>query len=127
MTSETTETRKCIKCGRELPISAFRVDADKKTGRRYTCKECVNAYERERVANKKRECVAFKGNQCALCGIKYNGSNLHIFEFHHIKNDKLFDISARNANMKSVDVRNELTKCILVCSNCHKRIHSMDD
>ena len=51
-TMETMETRMktCKKCSRELPIDKFNRDKMMKDGHKNICKECHNAYQRERNA-----------------------------------------------------------------------------
>lgn len=39
--------RRCKKCGQSKPLDQFTVDARKKLGRNYTCRECHRAYIRE--------------------------------------------------------------------------------
>ena len=73
------------------------------------------------------EAVLYKGGKCAVCGIKYNGENGAIFDFHHINpKEKDFNISTlfRNCSTIPDKIWRELDKCILVCSNCHRQIHS---
>lgn len=61
------------------------------------------------------------GGKCALCGYDKCNSAL---EFHHInpseKDYQLSSGSTRSLNRDFVEAR----KCILVCSNCHREIHS---
>jgi predicted HNH restriction endonuclease len=47
-------------------------------------------------------------------------------EFHHLNpNEKDFNISSiRQLSNFTEKIKNELDKCILVCSNCHREIHS---
>ena len=41
-----TETKRCIKCGKEKPLEGFRRDRSKKQGRYSRCRECERQYER---------------------------------------------------------------------------------
>ena len=50
---ESTETKVCKKCGRELPITEFALNKNLKDGHVGRCKDCVNAYQRQRYARKK--------------------------------------------------------------------------
>ena len=77
-------------------------------------------------ANKmKLKLIKSKGGQCAGCG--YNDlSCLAVFDFHHpdptkktIGNGQNF--SARMRGDK--DAIKELKGCILLCSNCHRKVH----
>ena len=66
--------------------------------------------------------VQYKGGKCCICGYdKYIGA----LEFHHLDpNQKDFGISAKGYTRSFERVKDELGKCILVCSNCHKEIHA---
>lgn len=69
----------------------------------------------------KLQAIKLLGNRCCLCG--YNRC-IDALEFHH-KNphQKEFKLGSGNT-MSWKDYKNEALKCILVCSNCHKEIHS---
>lgn len=73
---------------------------------------------------RKERIVKIMGNKCVLCG--YNRS-LPGLEIHHInKDEKEFSFSDYR-NYKNWDkLLNELKKCILLCSVCHKEIHYTD-
>jgi 5-methylcytosine-specific restriction endonuclease McrA len=63
--------------------------------------------------------VAYKGGECVCCGYSRTSSAL---EFHHvIPSDKEFSISCSSSLEK---VYYELDKCVLLCSNCHREVHS---
>jgi hypothetical protein len=69
---------------------------------------------------KKIELVDYKGGCCQLCG--YDRC-IEALEFHHNDpNEKDFTISGKSWSFERLKV--EADKCILVCSNCHKEIHS---
>lgn len=83
-------------------------------------------YKTERLRKLKVTLLLEKGGKCFKCKVKYNGKNAAIFDFHH-KNPstKEFNLSQGflgNVSLKRI--RKELKKCILVCSNCHRLIHS---
>ena len=50
---EEPKTKVCSKCGRELPITEFALNKKYKDGHIGRCKDCVNAYQRERYARNK--------------------------------------------------------------------------
>ena len=66
--------------------------------------------------------IEYKGGKCENCG--YNRC-IEALEFHHLDPEqKDFQFSG-NGHCKSwTRVKAELDKCILVCSNCHREIHS---
>lgn len=64
-----------------------------------------------------------KSHGCAHCGIK--DTNLSIFDLHHVDpKSKLFSISIFVAPTRTLEeVTKELTKCIVLCANCHRKLH----
>ena len=72
-------------------------------------------------ARLKERAVYVMGDKCAICGYDKCQTAL---EFHHLNpEEKDFSFST-NTNKAWSTVRNELKKCILVCANCHREIHS---
>lgn len=66
--------------------------------------------------------VEYKGGKCIKCG--YNKC-IYALEFHHLNPlDKDFSISAKGYTRSWENVKKEIDKCILVCSNCHREIHA---
>lgn len=49
---ENVLTKKCSKCGRELPLSRFSKCTSQKDGLQKMCKECVSSYNKERYKAK---------------------------------------------------------------------------
>lgn len=63
-----------------------------------------------------------KANGCSLCGYSKCNSAL---EFHHLDpkvKDKNISIAVKTCGLERL--KKEISKCILVCSNCHKEIHA---
>ncbi len=89
---------------------------------RYRCKKCaIDAVQKRRNALKEMA-VEYKGGKCQCCGYD---KCLGALEFHHLDPEqKDFGIAAKGYTRSWEKVKTELDKCILVCSNCHKEIHS---
>jgi len=71
---------------------------------------------------KKFEAVEKFGGKCVLCGYS---KCIAALEFHHLENKKeapSYVIHSWSWERAKV----ELEKCILVCSNCHREIHSSE-
>lgn len=92
------------------------------TNSRWRCKKCrVEAVQRRRDKIKKMA-VEYKGGKCCICG--YDRC-LGALEFHHLDpNEKDFGIGNKGYTRSFQKVKEELDKCICVCSNCHKEIHA---
>lgn len=70
----------------------------------------------------KEMAIKLKGSKCNFCGYSRCVGAL---EFHHInEGTKNFDLSTRGLTRSWDKIREELKKCILVCANCHREIHS---
>ena len=68
--------------------------------------------------------IEYKGGKCEDCGVKYDGKNAAIYQFHHNKGVKRFILSAKIFDYSMVTLRSETDICQLLCSNCHFMVHS---
>lgn len=69
----------------------------------------------------KKQAIKILGGKCSICG--YNKC-IDALEFHHEDpNEKEFKLGSGNT-MSWKEYKDEAMKCLLVCSNCHKEIHS---
>lgn len=71
----------------------------------------------------KQKMIEAMGGCCKLCG--YNRCQ-EAMDFHHINpNEKDFSFGKITANPKSIKILiNELKKCVLLCSRCHREVHA---
>lgn len=80
-------------------------------------------YQTLRAFKRKLELISLCGGGCKLCGYK---KNIAALEFHHkVPTKKKMQLDIRrlsNHSMKSI--LEELEKCILLCANCHRELHS---
>jgi predicted HNH restriction endonuclease len=114
--------KNCPRCKTEKPLSDFYKRRAKEGGSVY-CKPCTIEQTVERQRKFKQQCVNYKGGICEKCGYdKYIGA----LEFHH-KDPKQKEFNIANARLTSFsdNVKKELDKCDLLCSNCHKEIHAL--
>jgi hypothetical protein len=63
--------------------------------------------------------IEYKGGKCEICG--YDKCN-RALQFHH-KNPLEKDFSISGKSLSFDKLKNEVDKCMLVCSNCHCEIH----
>jgi hypothetical protein len=88
----------------------------------FCSKKCYQAYSRNfREYKNKLYIINLHGAKCQICGYD---KNLNVLEFHHSDpTKKEFALSERwRCNLDSLIV--ESKKCILVCPNCHREIHT---
>ena len=68
---------------------------------------------------KKLKAVEFLGGKCTQCSC----NDPRVLEFHHISDDKENIISNMSGGSWK-KIQNEIDKCILLCSNCHRTEHA---
>lgn len=110
----------CTKCKQNKDKSEFKYRA--KNRLHSWCRECMDRLSLSRhtaVRHKtKMEAVQYKGGRCSKCGGVFHPA---VFDFHH-EGDKN-KIIGRYLHYGIDKIKDELDKCILVCSNCHRLIH----
>lgn len=70
--------------------------------------------DRQRVREKML--AYLRGKSCVDCGIL----DIVVFEFDHVRGEKVDDVSKLMKKGCWGRVLNELTKCDVVCANCHR-------
>ena len=87
----------------------------------HVCVACRNMY-RKRIM--KRKMIEYKGGKCEICGYDKNDN---AFDFHHIDpSDKKYSLSGKY-NLSFEKLKDELDKCMLLCSNCHRELHAKEN
>ena len=127
--------QKCSKCGETKSLDQFYWRSDKR--RPYLhCKKCQNIYGQEHYQRNKKDYLqraAEKAERnrewlrniktklcCTYCGENHPAC----LDFHHISGDKKFNISSAGVRgAKRQNVLDEIAKCIVLCSNCHRKLH----
>ncbi len=90
----------------------------------YRCTKCrCEAVQRARLRLKQRA-VEYKGGKCSNCG--YNKC-ISALDFHHVDPTTKEFHAGMAGKLRSWDkLKVELDKCILLCANCHREIHSQE-
>ena len=85
-------------------------------------KKTEKLYYQKYYKNQVKIIEELKINGCAVCG--YNKCT-RALDFHHVnpKNMK-FRLNVNNICKNPKVVAEELYKCILLCANCHREVHS---
>lgn len=109
--------RVCPGCNQNLPLTGFRKDVSKRDGYTTKCRKCITAQRPGVVWLRQFK----KTHSCEVCG----ESTPCCLDFHHRDpNDKAIGISefARVATIEQLE--EEIGKCVVLCSNCHRKVHA---
>ena len=95
--------------------------------------QCQSCRERDRVRLKtsrlllKKRAIEHLGSKCADCGLKTDF--ISVYDFHHEDADrKEAKVSTLITRLRAwEEVQVELDKCILLCANCHRIRHELED
>lgn len=130
-------TKTCSTCKHEKPVDDFRRDDRRKDGRQSRCKECTRrAYKigydtKYRVQVKARNKATYDANRRAIdtykathgCGLCLEREPVCL-EFHHL-DPKQKDVGIAHYMLVPLEtVWKEIEKCVILCSNCHKKVHA---
>ena len=129
----------CYKCSTNKPLFDFNRSKSRKDGVQSICRECskeVNNLGYKHNPNRAKSIKdtrdrAKKRNKRlinrykSMCGCKYcNERTTVCLDFHHL------DPSIKEDNLSRMDtvsidrIKEEIRKCIVVCSNCHRKLHA---
>lgn len=82
----------------------------------YMAKYMLERYVRRRLA-----AISQLGGKCVRCG----EDDQALLEFHHRDpSEKTFTICGRLAGVSEQKLQDELSKCDLLCDDCHKKPHA---
>lgn len=129
--------KQCSKCKQTLDFSSFATNNTKKDGKQSQCKLCNIAqqklyykaradYYKEKSKIRKIKVVKeFKEYKKTLKCAKCNESEPCCLDFHHTDKDlKVSEISLLVNSGNTGQLKAELEKCIVLCANCHRKLHA---
>jgi hypothetical protein len=128
--------RKCYRCGEIKPVEHFAWRRKARGQRDSFCRPCRSAYGKEHYAANRQRYIDQAGvrkralalertkflleffvtHPCVDCG----ETDPVVLEFDHL-GDKLFEISQSLPYRNWQSILDEMKKCEVVCSNCHRR------
>lgn len=129
--------KRCNTCHEEKLLSEFRKDKSKADGRRYECKVCSRLYHKSAYMEKYADRVQARfqkryqtvkekvlqlrlNNPCMCCG----ESEPACLEFHHLDpSQKEFGVTS-SSNRSWDKMWEEIQKCVVLCANCHRKVHA---
>ncbi len=127
----------CTSCDTTKNVSEFRKNKAKKDGLQPKCIKCDKTYAKEYYQKNKKHCVSrsLKNTKIAVneyrewrktlvCYLCPENDGVCI-DHHHINpTDKKVNISKIGGTVGMTrQFREEIKKCIAVCTNCHRKIH----
>lgn len=128
--------KKCANCKKDKYKSEFNKNSTKKDGLQNRCRLCQNEYDRNWHKNNSKRRLSKKNNRLKelrtwiLDLKKEKGCEKCIendpicLDFHHKKGNKKLNISCMVAQGFGKDkILKEVKKCIVLCSNCHRKHH----
>lgn len=132
----------CNHCYLTKPLEEFASKGKSKTTDRIyrssICKICNKLYQKQHYTNNKeyylekskknkkevvRKFKEIKSNNtyCVMCCLEYEPYQM---DFHHVNEiEKLGNVSEMAYTTGFKKLLKEITKCIIVCSGCHRKIH----
>jgi hypothetical protein len=130
----------CCLCGVEKAENDFAINRTKKDGRSHTCLVCCRARNKEWYEkNKKWKSKKLK-EQCkervkkrrkyieekmATIGCHFcHECDPIVLEFHHLKNKDGNVSTMLIGGISWQRLKAEIDKCVLLCANCHRRLHA---
>lgn len=130
------DTKICSRCNQDKPVTEFFKTKNMKDGLQSACKKCMNiSYKNSRDKKQKHytsvavaryernreQLREWKATQKCSCCIE---SDPDCLDLHHL------DPSKKDVNISDVvaywswkRLQREIEKCIVVCANCHRKIH----
>lgn len=116
----------CPKCEKMKDTSDFykRFTKDR-DGLAGYCKYCSNDYHGNRLKEIKIKMITYKGGKCVDCELNHKDTHYCVFDFHHL-DPKTKDPNFNRIKYQNWDkIKEEIDKCVLLCSNCHRLRHSL--
>jgi hypothetical protein len=130
--------KQCLRCNISKRLLEFNKNKSRKDGLQKYCKLCTRKSDKLLYQNnpnrkielleynkqlkiKSREIVKkYKDFGCKICGEKE-----HVcLDFHHLESsEKEYQISAM-MGMSVKKLQLEILKCVVLCSNCHRKVHA---
>lgn len=90
---------------------------------RKRCQQCYVASKYLRRKKIKKQFIEYKKElKCNRC----DNGDYRVLEFHHINDNKEFNISEMLRGHSFENILKEIEKCEILCANCH-RIHHYDE
>lgn len=122
----------CCRCKEDKEKFSFHKNNNKVSGIQSICKECKKETDKiryktsdKKITNKllKQKLIQFLNEYKQDLGCQYCGEDCPAcLDFHHTdKKNKIANVSTLSS-LRTIKL--EIAKCIVACSNCHRKIHA---
>lgn len=112
----------CAHCNKEYPEFDFET-AGVINGKRYYRKKCRYCRRIDKAKLRKRNTDFINNYKRSKGCCKCNNTDYRVLDFHHTDDNKEQDVA--NISKLSINIiKREIAKCIVICSNCHRILHS---
>ncbi len=106
----------CSSCNKILDSSCFYKSDLREQECPYRIAQC-KICKQNRVWNNRRYIQSKKSEGCTICGEK----DIACLDFHHL--DSKYDQVSHMQTHSMKLINDEIDKCIVLCSNCHRKLH----
>lgn len=107
----------CYKCNKTKEINLFSKNQSQKDGLSCECKKCRASFDKKR-RTAMRQFIFDIYKNCGGC-VDCGESNIATLQFDHVKGKKTENISFLIKNSTLNKIKKEISKCEIVCANCH--------
>lgn len=133
--------KKCKRCELSKPIEEFSRHSGHKDGRQSRCKKCASEISKDWYKNHKRNPETVRRlndyNKAKIQELKNEVDQIKRFsgckyckekepcclDFHH-PGEKDREVSAWIRLKSKQKLYEEIARCIVICSNCHRKVHA---
>lgn len=133
------DMKKCTICKTDKPIDEYNKNKTRKDGYSTVCRECnkevskkyYNLDKKRHIINVgKRNKKVRKENIDYINSIKSVGcrfcpeDDVCCLDFHHLVSEEKENCIARLTAHSIETIQKEIEKCVVICSNCHRKLHA---
>ena len=128
--------KKCLGCGEAKSVDCFTKKSQNKSGLNARCRVCTQEmsrahfernkdYYRKKQSDRRKELIPvvkayIQGERDRPCADCKRVFPLECMDFDHIRGKKKFDVGGSHRDRSLKQIKEEIEKCEVVCSNCHR-------
>lgn len=131
--------KKCTNCLKDKDLSNFHKRIRSKDGLSSTCKDCRKVIDRDSYVNSEIRREQIKSRRTSI--MRHNRRLLSRYkkmckcficredepvalDLHHTDPEEKDADPSRMTTYSTSSLRKEIRKCVVLCSNCHRKVHA---